>query len=76
VVALVSAVVSGFQWLELQKAGVQTDKTIAALGRQAGATEGQLTVMQGQLEQQKIQTALIKVQLEPQSPTRISSPTS
>ena len=52
-VAIVSAGISYFQWCELQKAGVQTDSTIAALNRQAGATEAQQKLMQQQLDEMR-----------------------
>ncbi len=36
---VISTVVAGFQWWELQKAGAQTDKTIIQLNRQADAMQ-------------------------------------
>jgi hypothetical protein len=42
-VAIVSAAISYYQWTELQKAGTQTDQTIAQLARQANALDAHLT---------------------------------
>lgn len=45
---IVSAAVAALQWWELQKAGAQTDSSIAQLKRQADAIDGQLDEMKSQ----------------------------